>query len=203
MDLVSRINKGARLLPPWTIYLTGFLWSAWLLWQATTGGLGADPVKGLERSLGELGLQLLVLGLAITPMRRFAGLNLIRFRRALGLTAFYYIALHFLTWLILDMGLLLSQALGDIIKRPYVTVGMASLLLLIPLAVTSNNRMVKRLGAANWQKLHRLTYVAVLLGSVHYIWLVKAWPVEPFLYLGVILMLLVSRVIPQQRRVAA
>lgn len=203
MDIVSRINKGARAVPTWTIYLAGFVWSAWLLWQATTGGLGADPVKGLERSLGELGLQLLVLGLAITPLRKYAGLNLIRFRRALGLTAFYYIALHFLTWLVLDMGLLLSQALGDIIKRPYVTIGMASLVLLIPLAVTSNNRMVKRLGAANWQKLHRLTYVAVLLGSVHYIWLVKAWPVEPFLYLGAILVLLASRLDRPRRRITA
>lgn len=203
MDIVARINKGARSVPTWTIYLAGFLWSAWLLWQATTGGLGADPVKGLERGIGKLGLQLLVLGLTITPLRKYAGLNLIRFRRALGLTAFYYIALHFLTWLVLDMGLLLSQALGDIIKRPYVTIGMASLLLLIPLAVTSNNRMVKRLGAAKWQKLHKLTYPAVLLGSVHYIWLVKAWPVEPFLYMGAILVLLASRAIPQQRRVAA
>ncbi len=203
MDIVSRINKAARLVPTLTIYLAGFLWSAWLLWQATTGGLGADPVKGLERSLGELGLQLLVLGLAITPLRKYAGLNLVRFRRALGLTAFYYIALHFLTWLVLDMGLLLSQALGDIIKRPYVTIGMASLLLLIPLAVTSNNRMVKRLGAANWQKLHRLTYAAALLGSVHYIWLVKAWPVEPFLYLGAILVLLGSRLDRPRRRITA
>jgi sulfoxide reductase heme-binding subunit YedZ len=203
MDIVSRFNKAARLVPTWTIYLAGFVWSAWLLWQATTGGLGPDPVKGLERSLGELGLQLLVLGLAITPLRTYAGLNLIRFRRALGLTAFYYIALHFLTWLVLDMGLLMSQALGDIIKRPYVTIGMAGLVLLIPLAATSNNRMVRRLGAARWQKLHRLTYAAVLLGSVHYIWLVKAWPLEPFLYLGAILVLLASRALPQQRRVAA
>ena len=203
MDIVSRFNKAARLVPTWTIYLAGFVWSAWLLWQATTGGLGPDPVKGLERSLGELGLQLLVLGLGITPLRTYAGLNLIRFRRALGLTAFYYIALHFLTWLVLDMGLLMSQALGDIIKRPYVTIGMAGLVLLIPLAATSNNRMVRRLGAARWQKLHRLTYAAVLLGSVHYIWLVKAWPLEPFLYLGAILVLLASRALPQQRRVAA
>lgn len=203
MDIVSRFNKAARLVPTWTIYLVGFVWSAWLLGRATTGGLGPDPVKGLERSLGELGLQLLVLGLAITPLRKYAGLNLIRFRRALGLTAFYYIALHFLTWLVLDMGLLLSQALGDIIKRPYVTIGMASLLMLIPLAATSNNRMVRRLGAARWQKLHRLTYAAVLLGSVHYIWLVKAWPIEPFLYLGVILVLLASRLERPWRRIAA
>ncbi|MCX8508760.1 MAG: protein-methionine-sulfoxide reductase heme-binding subunit MsrQ [Rhodobacteraceae bacterium] len=203
MDIVGRINRGARAIPTWGVYLVGFLWAAWLLWQATTGGLGADPVKGLERGIGKLGLQLLVLGLMITPLRKYAGLNLIRFRRALGLIAFFYIALHFLTWLVLDMGLLLSQALGDIFKRPYVTIGMASLLLLIPLAATSNNRMVRRLGAVKWQRLHKLTYPAVLLGSVHYIWLVKAWPLEPFLYLGAILLLLAMRLKIPQNRIAA
>lgn len=203
MDLVARINTGAKRVPAWTIYIAGFLWSVWLVWQALHGGLGVDPVKGLERALGKLGLQLLVAGLCITPLRRIAGLNLIRFRRATGLTAFYYIALHFLSWLVLDMGLLLGQALADIVKRPYVTIGMASLLLLVPLAVTSNNRMVKRLGAARWGQLHKLTYPAVLLGSVHYIWLVKAWPPEPFVYLAVILGLLAVRYVKLQRRVAA
>ena len=202
MDLAGRINRLARQVPAWTIYLTGFAWSAWLLWQATTGMLGADPVKGLERGLGKLGLQILVAGLCVTPLRRYLGVNLIKFRRALGLTAFYYIAMHFLTWVVLDMGLLLSQALGDIVKRPYVTIGMAGLVLMIPLAITSNNAMVRRLGAARWQKLHRLTYAAVLLGAVHYIWLVKAWPLQPFLYLAAILALLALRVAPKMARVA-
>ena len=203
MTLVARINAGAKRVPPWVIYGVGFTWSAWLFWQAVNGHLGADPVKGLERALGKLGLQLLVAGLCVTPLRKFAGVNLIRFRRALGLTAFYYIAMHFLTWIALDMGLLLSQALADIFKRPYVTIGMAALALLTPLAITSNNRMVRRLGAARWQWLHKLTYLAVPLGALHYIWLVKAWPPEPFVYMGVILALLATRVPMIRRRIAA
>lgn len=203
MSVVASINAGAKRVPAWVIYLVGFLWSAWLLWRAINGDLGADPVKGLERALGKLALQILVAGLCVTPLRKYAGLNLIKFRRALGLTAFYYVVLHLLTWLVLDMGLLLGQALADIVKRPYVTIGMASFLLLIPLAVTSNNKMVRRLGAARWQQLHKLTYPAVLLGPIHYIWLVKAWPLEPFLYLGAVLCLLAVRFVRLPRRVAA
>jgi len=203
MGLAQRINAAAKRVPPWLIYMVGFAWSAWLLWQAASGHLGADPVKGLERALGKLGLQLLVAGLCVTPLRTYVGINLIKFRRALGLTAVYYIALHFLTWIALDMGLLLSQALADIFKRPYVTIGMASLALLIPLAITSNNRMVRRLGAVRWQRLHLLTYVAVPLGALHYIWLVKAWPPEPFVYMAAILGLLATRLPTLYRRIAA
>ncbi|MBS0563728.1 MAG: protein-methionine-sulfoxide reductase heme-binding subunit MsrQ [Proteobacteria bacterium] len=201
--LVDHINRAARRVPPWLIYLAGFGWSAWLLWEAASGALGADPVKGLERGLGKLGLQILVAVLCISPLRRHLGVNLIRFRRALGLTAFYYIAMHFVAWIVLDMGLLILQALGDIVKRPYVTIGMAGLVLMIPLALTSNDRMVRRLGAARWQRLQRLTYPAILLGSVHYIWQVKAWPLEPFLYLVAILALLALRFPAAPRRAAA
>ena len=203
MGLVAALNRVARRPPTWTVYLAGFGWSAWLLWLGTTGGFGADPVKGLEHSLGKLGLQLLVAVLCVTPLRRYVGVNLIKFRRALGLTAFYYVALHFLTWIVLDMGLRLSEVLGDIAKRPYVTIGMAGLLLLLPLAMTSNDRMLRRLGAVRWRKLHLLTYPAVMLGAVHYVWLVKAWPLEPFVYLAVFLGLIASRYVPSQRRVAA
>lgn len=203
MDPVGRLNQFARRMPPWLIYLAGFGWSAWLLWQATTGAMGADPVKGLEHALGKLGLQLLIAVLCITPARTYLALNLIRFRRALGLTAFYYIALHFTVWIVLDIGLLLSLALADIVKRPYVTIGMAGLLLMIPLAVTSNDRMIRRLGAGRWRKLHKLTYPAVLLGGVHYLWLVKSWPPEPILYLMAITALIALRFVPIRKRVAA
>lgn len=202
MDLAGHLNRFTRRVPPGLIYIAGFTWSAWLLWQATSGGLGADPVKGLERALGKLGLQLLIAVLCITPARRYLGLNLIRFRRALGLTAFYYIAMHFVAWIVLDMGLLISLALGDIVKRPYVTVGMAALVLMIPLAVTSNDRMVRRLGAGRWRKLHQLTYPAVLLGGIHYLWLVKSWPPEPILYLAAIVGLLGLRLLPTRARAA-
>jgi len=204
MDMASRINVAARRIPAWTIYAAGFLWSAWLLWQALTGGLGADPVKGLEHALGLVGLKLLLAGLCVTPLRRFAGINLLKFRRAIGLTAFYYIILHLLSWLVLDMGLLIGQALHDIVKRPYITIGMAALVLMIPLAITSNNKMVRRLGAARWQRLHKLTYPAVVLGALHYIWLVKVWPLAPLVYMGLALGLIACRYVTlPRRRVAA
>ena len=203
MDIAAWVNAQARRVPTWPVYALGALIPAWLFWQGVTGGLGADPVKGLERELGLLGLKLIVAGLCITPLRRHAGVNLLKFRRAIGLLAFFYILLHFLTWLGLDMGLQLSQALGDIFKRPYVTIGMAGLLLLLPLAVTSNNWSVRQLGAVRWQKLHRLTYAAALAGAVHYIWLVKSWPLEPFLYLVAILGLLSLRLRQKRSRVAA
>lgn len=202
MDLRGAINGAARRIPPWTIYVAGFGWSAWLFYLAASGRMGADPVKLLERSLGKLGLQLLIAGLAITPLRVWAGLNLLRFRRAIGLTAFYYIAMHLLAWIILDMGLLVGQAFGDIAKRPYITVGMAGLLLLIPLALTSNDRMVRRLGPARWRALHRLTYAAALLGGLHYIWQAKAWPLEPLLYFAAIALLLALRWRPARRQPA-
>ena len=143
--------------------------------------------------MGEFALQLIVAGLCVTPIRRFLGVNLIKFRRAIGIVTFFYVLVHFMTWLVLDMGLHLDQALRDIVKRPYVTIGMASLLLMIPLVMTSNNWSVRKLGAARWNRWHKLTYPAAILGAVHYVWLVKAWPLEPFLYLGAILLLLALR----------
>lgn len=202
MVLAEAINRGARRMPTATVYAAGLVPVAWLIWATATGGLGIDPVKEMEHRLGLWGLQLLILGLCITPLRRFAGVNLLRFRRAVGLVAFAYILLHFLVWLVLDMGLLWQQALADIAKRPYVTVGMLGLLALLPLALTSNDRSVRRMGAAAWRRLHRLAYLAALAGGVHYLWLVKAWPLEPFLYLGAILGLLALR-LPIRRFAAA
>ena len=158
----------------------------------------AEPIKALEQELGEFALQLLIVGLAVTPLRRFAGLNLIRFRRAIGLMAFFYVALHLLTWLVLDVQIL-SQIWADIVKRPYITIGMAGFVLLVPLALTSNNWSVRRLGP-RWRKLHKLTYLAVLLGGVHYLMLAKGLQLEPLLYLGVILGLLALRIEPGKLR---
>lgn len=203
MNIAERINGAARRLPAWPIYIVGVALPGWLFWRAATGGLGVDPIEAMEKTLGLWGLQLIVAGLCVTPLRRFAGVNLIKFRRAIGLVAFLYIVLHFLTWLLLDLGLRWEQAVGDIIKRPYITMGMLGLLAMIPLALTSNNRSVRKLGAARWQKLHKLVYLAAVAGAVHFLWLVKAWPVEPFVYLGAVLTLLAVRMIPKRRRLAA
>jgi len=135
-------------------------------------------------------------GLAVTPARRYLRLNLIRFRRALGLLAFIYVSLHLLVWLVLDVGIL-SQIWADILKRPYITIGMAGFACLVPLAATSNNFSIRKLGAT-WRKLHRLTYLAAILAGVHFIWLVKGFQIEPLLYMAGILALLVLR-LPKRR----
>ncbi len=190
--IVEKTNAYARKLPTWVVYLIGVLPAPWFFYLGATGGLGFEPIKALEHELGELALQLLIAGLAITPLRRHLCLNLIKFRRALGLLAFFYVFLHLLVWAVLDVQLL-SQIWADILKRPYITVGMLGFALLIPLAVTSNNWSVRRLGP-KWRKLHKLTYVAVLLGGVHYLMLVKGWQIEPMIYLAVIATLLTMRV---------
>ena len=194
--MIDRLNTIARRVPTWVVYIVGLLLIPWLLFQAQTGGLGAEPIKALEKELGLLALQLLIAGLAITPARRYLRLNLIKFRRALGLLAFIYVSLHLLVWLVLDVGIL-SQIWADILKRPYITIGMAGFACLVPLAATSNNFSIRKLGAT-WRKLHRLTYLAAILAGVHFIWLVKGFQIEPLLYMAAILALLVLR-LPKRR----
>lgn len=190
---VQSANAWLRRVPVWPVYAAGAALPLWLIWQGASGALGADPVKAMERTLGLWALRLLVLGLAVTPLRRLTGISLLRFRRAIGLTAFGLALCHFLTWLALDMGFLWGQIVADIVKRPYVTMGMAGLVLMLPLAATSNDWSLRRLGAGRWRRLHRLTYPAVLAGAVHYLWLVKAWPVSPILYLAAVGVLLALR----------
>ncbi|HAR81859.1 MAG: protein-methionine-sulfoxide reductase heme-binding subunit MsrQ [Roseobacter sp.] len=194
--MIDRLNTIARRVPTWVVYIVGLLPIPWLLFQAQTGGLGAEPIKALEKELGLLALQLLIAGLAITPARRYLRLNLIKFRRALGLLAFIYVSLHLLVWLVLDVGIL-SQIWADILKRPYITIGMAGFACLVPLAATSNNFSIRKLGAT-WRKLHRLTYLAAILAGVHFIWLVKGFQIEPLLYMAAILALLLLR-LPKRR----
>lgn len=195
---VDGINRGARKVPVWLLYLLSPVPAVWLFVSGLFGGLGVEPVKALEHELGELALQLLIAVLCITPLRRLAGINLLRFRRAMGLIAFLYVVLHFLVWMVLDVQIP-AQVWADIVRRPYITVGMAALALLIPLALTSNNRSIRRLGR-NWQKLHRLTYVAVALGALHYVLLAKGFQTEPLLYAGAVGGLLALRLFPRNRR---
>lgn len=197
MSIADRINALLRKVPVWALYILYLMPVPWLLWQAQTGGLGREPIKALEHELGEIALQLLIFGLAITPLRRFLGINLIRFRRMFGLLAFIYVTLHLLVWLVLDVGVL-SQIWADILKRPYITIGMLAFVLLIPLAVTSNNWSVRRLGSG-WRKLHRIVYAAVLLGGLHFVMLTKTFEAEPLFYMAAILGLLALR-LPQLRR---
>lgn len=192
-SIVDKINGAARRVPTWAVYILYLLPVPWLLYLAQTGGLGREPIKALEHELGEIALQLLIIGLCITPLRQYLGLNLIKFRRTFGVLAFTYVALHLLVWVVLDMSLLWGQMWADIWKRPYITIGMAGFVALLPLAITSNNWSVRKMGAAAWRKLHKLTYVAVILGGIHYLWLVKGIQYEPIIYMAVILGLVALR----------
>lgn len=199
MSIVDRINKTARRIPTWVVYLLYILPAPYFFYLALTGGLGPNPVKALEQEYGGIALQLLIIGLCITPMRRFFGINLIKFRRTIGVLAFTYVTFHLLVWAVLDVQTA-DRVIADIIKRPYVTIGMAGFVMLVPLAMTSNNWSLRKLGP-KWRQLHKLTYVAVILGGVHYIWLVKGIQLEPLIYMAVILGLLAVRVrrIPRTR----
>jgi sulfoxide reductase heme-binding subunit YedZ len=189
----QRINAALRRVPVWPVYALGALPPFWFLYLGLTGGLGVEPITELEHRLGEIGLQALIAALAVTPLRRFTGVSLLRFRRAIGLVAFYYIACHLLVWLVLDIRDL-GRIWEDILERPYITIGMVGFLLLVPLALTSNDAAVRRLGAAAWKRVHWLAYPATILGAVHFVMLVKGWQIEPLLYLGAILLLLGARI---------
>jgi sulfoxide reductase heme-binding subunit YedZ len=201
-SIPERVNGALRRMPVWPVYVVGALPPLWFLYLGLTGGLGVEPIKELEHRLGEIGLQALIAALAVTPLRRFTGISLLRFRRAIGLIAFYYIACHLLVWLVLDI-----QDLGriwqDIVKRPYITIGMVGFVLLIPLAVTSNNRSVRKLGAAAWKRVHWLAYPATILGAVHFVMVAKGWQIEPLLYLAAILALLAARIRVKSRAARA
>lgn len=155
--------------------------------------LGANPVETLIHRLGTWTLNFLLITLAVTPLRRLTGFTwLIRFRRMLGLFAFFYLCLHFLAYAGVDQRFALGYILEDIAKRPYITLGFSAFLMLIPLAVTSTRGWIRRLGP-RWKKLHRLVYPAAILGVWHYYWLVKADVLLPLVYAGILLVLLGSR----------
>ena len=157
--------------------------------------LGADPVKKLEHECGKTALNFLLITLAVTPVRNLLGLpQLLRLRRMLGLFAFFYAVTHFTVYLVLDLELNWSTLGADIAKRPYITIGFTALVLLVPLAATSTNGMMRRLGR-RWTSLHRLVYVIAILGVWHFYWQVKRDVREPLLYAGILALLLLYRVV--------
>lgn len=198
--LIDGINRSARKVPTWPLYPVAFVPAALYFWLALQNRLGADPVRVLEQEYGLLALQFLIAALCITPLREQAGLNLLRFRRMLGQVAFGYAFLHLLVWLILDRQLAWARIGEDLVKRPYIILGMAAFLMLVPLAATSFDRVVRRMGAASWRKLHRLAYPATALAAIHFVWLVKAWPPEPLIYAGIVAALLLYRWVMARRR---
>lgn len=162
--------------------------------------LGPDPIKFSLHAIGKTALNILLLTLLVTPVRQLAGwTHVVRIRRMLGLFAFFYVLLHFTIYLVLDQELDFMSVLKDIAKRPYITIGFAALLILIPLAVTSTNRMMRRLGR-RWQTLHRWIYAAAILGVWHYYWQVKKDVREPLIYAGILALLLGYRLVRRLRK---
>ncbi len=200
--LVDTINTTARKVPTWPIYVLALLPVAWLVWQTFAGGLGIDPIKTIEHQLGLWALQVFIATLFVSPMRRYLGCNILKFRRPLGLICFFYVTLHLLVWLLLDLQLHWGEIWKDILKRPYIMIGMAAFVLMIPLAITSNNASIKRLGAKAWQSLHKLSYLAVFLGGLHFVMVQRVWEFDSLTYLAIIIVLLGLRfrqVFPKQR----
>ena len=163
-----------------------------LVWGLVTADLGTNPIERITHTTGDWILRFLVLTLSITPLRRLTGWNqLVRFRRMLGLFAFFYGCLHFTIYVLSIASLNLSEIVNDIAKRPYITVGFTGFVLMIPLAITSTKKWIARLGGRRWQMLHRLVYVSAIAGVLHYLWLVKAdirYPVRYAIVVGLLLM---------------
>lgn len=190
---VQRLNRALRRVPTLVVWLGGLLPGGWLVWQLVQGRLGPDPLKPLEHGLGLHGLQFLIAALCVTPILRTTGLNLIRFRRALGVIGFAYAVAHLLVWLLLDMQLRWGEILRDLTRRPYIMIGMLAFVLLVPLAATSTDSALRRMGAVAWRKLHLLVWPATLAAAIHYMMVVKAWPLQPMVYLALVLVLLAAR----------
>ncbi|HYL17890.1 MAG TPA: protein-methionine-sulfoxide reductase heme-binding subunit MsrQ [Burkholderiales bacterium] len=187
-----------------TVFALCLIPLAHLIWLGTHHGLGANPIEYITRSTGFWTLTFLLITLTVTPLRRLSGLNwLLRLRRMFGLYAFFYVSLHFTTYIWLDQFFDVPGMLKDIAKRPFITVGFGAFVLLIPLAATSTNAMVKRLGARRWQLLHRFVYVIATLGVLHFWWLVKKDITEPMIFGGLLVVLLLARLIYTARRASA
>lgn len=174
------------------IALAPFLW---LVFRGLTGRLSVNPIEDITLTTGIWALRLLLVTLAITPIRRISGWNqVIQYRRMLGLFAFFYASVHLLTYLVLDQGLAFEFILPDIVKRPYITAGMTAFLLMVPLALTSTKGWIRRLGR-RWQLLHRLIYVSAIAASLHFIWKVKVMVGEPVYYAVILGVLLAFRIL--------
>lgn len=178
----------------WALYAVGLLPAVWGFYLGATGQLPGNTVKEFEHLLGLWALRFLIATLAITPIRDLFGINWIRYRRALGLLAFWYVVMHFTTYMVLDQYLNFQAILVDIAKRPFITIGMAAFVMLIPLALTSNNWSIRRLGPG-WTKLHRLVYVIAAAGALHFAMSVKVVGLEPWTYIVLVAVLLLWRLV--------
>lgn len=188
---MTRRGRVALKVAAWAACLAPL---GWLGYRAWGGDLSANPISFLTNTLGDWTLRILLASLAVTPLRiLFRWSWPIALRRLLGLFAFFYATLHFTVWLVLDHFFAWRQMGADIVKRPYITVGMAALVLMIPLAVTSTAAAIRRLGGARWQWLHRLVYVIGVCAVLHYLWLAKKANPAPYYYVAILVLLMAVR----------
>ncbi len=191
LPALPRRYHGASI---WVLYVVGLCPAVWYFYLGATDQLGANPVKAFEHALGIWALRFLIATLAITPLRDILGINWMRYRRALGLLAFYYVLMHFMVYVSLDLGFNFGAVGSDIARRPYITIGMACLALLIPLALTSNNWSIRKL-SGTWNKLHKLIYLIAIGGALHYVLAVKSVTLTPFVHIALIALLVAYRVV--------
>ena len=191
---MTRAAAVTRVIKP-VLYVAALLPLAWLLFALFSGIVMGDQVKFMQHVTGDTVLTCLLLTLAITPLRRLTGWNeIIRVRRLIGLTAFWYACLHLTTYIVFDQDFSLVEISQDIVKHPWVLVGFTAFLCLVPLAITSTNGWIRRLGGKRWNRLHRLVYLAAVAGVLHYLWLVKKDIHYPLWYGLVLTLLLASRI---------
>jgi sulfoxide reductase heme-binding subunit YedZ len=184
-------SKWAKVL----VFALSALPLLFIVWRTVRGDLTANPVEFYQHATGDWTLRFMVFTLCITPFRKLLNLpELIRFRRMLGLFGFFYVCLHFLTYLGPDQSFAFSGMLKDVAKRPFITVGFAAFVLLIPLAITSTAAWIRRLGGKRWQALHRAVYASAVLGVIHYYWLVKSDVRKPLFYGSLVAILLAWRI---------
>jgi sulfoxide reductase heme-binding subunit YedZ len=195
MVLVNRLTPAIKVV----VFLVCLIPLGLLVWNFIQGELGANPIEAVIHTTGDWTLRLLLISLSITPLKIITGnAYWIRFRRMLGLFAFFYATLHLCSYVVLDQFFDWSEIIRDIIKRPYITVGFLAWVLMIPLAITSTRKMMSRLGS-RWKRLHKLVYWIAALGVLHFLWLVKADLREPLLYAGILAVLLLVRLKPKLR----
>ena len=198
MSTTFRKRASAALTSRWAkpvVFVLALLPMGWTVWLAASGGLGAEPIAEGVRQTGLWALRFLLIALAVTPLRMLTGLPaLARFRRMIGLFAFAYAVVHLLTYVAIDQFFDWAAVWKDIVKRPYITVGMGAFVILTALAATSTNGMVRRIGGRRWRALHKTVFAAGLAGCFHYLMLVKGWQIPPFVYLGIFALLVALRV---------
>jgi sulfoxide reductase heme-binding subunit YedZ len=197
------VTTRSRVALKTLVWLVALAPLAHLLWAWRADDLTVNPIEYVTRELGETAIRLLLLTLALTPIRLLTGVGWpVTLRRLLGLLAFFYVTLHFAVWIVLDYFFDWRTMGDDITKRPWITVGVSAFVLLLPLAATSTTGMIRRLGGARWRRLHRLIYAIGVLGVLHYIWLAKKVLVQPWVYAAILAVLLGVRVWDAARRLA-